>query len=210
MGRSRAQGRELRVGRLFRLFALLTAYISLVLPASAWGDVYKWTDAKGITVFSDVLPKPGEKVKNFEVVAKARPATKVPAQAVTPAEQALRARVDTLEQQLQARQYAPAAPPVPPPATYSNYYPPAPQPPPPPSSYYDSGYYDSRYDSGYYPSYYPSYSYPVVASYTYPARTFISRPVFVAPRGGSFRGGGGHVGGGFRGGGGGHSGGGHR
>jgi hypothetical protein len=205
LDRSRAEGRDLGFGDVFRLFTLLTAYISLVLPATAWGDVYKWTDAKGITVFSDVLPKPGEKVKNFEVVAKARPETKVPAQTVTPAEQALLARVDTLERQLQARQIAAAAPAVPPPATYGSYYPPAPQPPPLPSNYYDSGYYDSGYDSGYYPSYYPSYSYPVVAtySYAYPARTYISRPVSVTPRpvsvaphGGSFHGGGGHGGGG--------------
>src|ERR1035437_1908994 len=61
------------------LFALLPALISLVIPAAAWGDVYKWTDAKGKAVFSDVLPKPGEKVQNFEVVAKeARRETKVP------------------------------------------------------------------------------------------------------------------------------------
>ena len=209
LDRSRAEGLKLGLGSLFQLFALLTAYISLVAPSAAWGDVYKWTDAKGITVFSDVLPKPGEKVKNFEVVAKARSETKVPAQAVTPGEQALLARVDTLERQLQARQYAAAAPAVPPPATYSSYYPPAPQPPPPAPTYYDSGYDDSGYDSGYYPSYYPSYAYPVVASYAYPARTYISRPVSIAPHGGSFHGGGGHGGGGFRGGGGGHSGGGH-
>jgi hypothetical protein len=197
----------------FCFFALLPALISLVVPAAAWGDVYKWTDAKGITVFSDILPKTGEKVKNFEVVAKAaRPETKAQAQAVTPAEQAVLARVEMLERQLQAQQYAAAAPAVSPPTTYSNYYPPAPPPPPPSSSYYDSGYYGSGYDSGYYPSYYPSYTYPVVRSYSYaayPARTFISRPVFAAPRGGLFHGGGGHVGGGFRGGGGGHSGGGH-
>jgi hypothetical protein len=203
MGRSRAEGLELEFRSLFQFFALLIAYISLVVPTAAWGDVYKWTDEKGVTVFTDVLPKPGEKVKNFEVVAKARPETKVPAQAVTPAEQALRARVDTLERQLQARQYAAQAPAPPPPPTSSTYYPPAPQPPPPAPTYYDSGYYDSGYDSGYYPSYYPSYGYPIVAAYSYPARTYISRPVSVAPHGGSSHGGGGFHGGG------GHSGGGH-
>ena len=115
-----------------------------------------------MTFFSDVFPRPGERVKDFEVVAKARPETKVPAQAVTPAKQALLARVDMLECQLQARQ--PAAPPaavVPPP---TSYYPPAPQLPPPAPSYCDSG-----YDSSYYPSYIPTY-YP---TYTYPGRALV-------------------------------------
>jgi hypothetical protein len=196
LDRSRAEGLKLGFGSRFRLFALLTAYISLVIPAAAWGDVYKWTDEKGMTFFSDVLPKPGEKVKNFEVVAKARPETKMPAKAVTPAEQALLARVDMLERQLQARQPAASPPAVAPPST--GYYPPAPQPPPPAPIYYDSGY-DGSYYPSHIPTYYPSYTYPVVRSYSYaayPARTYIRRPVFAAPHGGSFHGGGGHGGGG--------------
>lgn len=70
---SRAEGLDERFGNPFRFLALLAACISLVVPAAAWGDVYKWTDAKGIIVLSDVLPKAGDKVKNFEVVAKAAP-----------------------------------------------------------------------------------------------------------------------------------------
>jgi hypothetical protein len=175
----------------------LFAAMSLVLPGAAWGDVYKWMDAKGKAVFSDVLPKQGEKVKNFEVVAKeTRPAPKAAAQVPTPTEQALLERIQNLERQQQVQQYLASVPVFPPPS-------------PPQSSYYDSGYYAS-----YYPSYYPSYAYPVVRSYSYaaypvvrsnsyvayPARTYASRPVFSAPRGGSFHGGGGfHSGGGHRG-----------
>ena len=190
-GTPMVKGLAVQVGN--PLLAWLPALVTLVVPVAAWGDVYKWTDAKGLTVFSDLLPKPSEKVKNFEVVAKsAPPETKARAQAVTPAEQALLARVEMLERQLQARQSAPP-PPVTPPPTYSGYYPPAPQPLPPTTSYYNTGYYGN-----YYPGYYPSYAYPVVSSYSYayPVRTYVGRPAFAAPHGGSFRGGGGHGGGG--------------
>jgi hypothetical protein len=199
---SRAEGLKLGFGSPVPFVALVSAMISLALPLAAWGDVYKWTDEKGMTFFSDVLPKPGEKVKNFEVVAKARPETKASAKTDTPAEQALLARVDMLERQLHARQ--PAAPPpalAPPP---TGYYPPA--PPPTAPIYYDSGYDSSYYPSfipAYYPSYatayYPRYAYPVVRPYSYaayPARAYMSRPVFAAPRVGSFHAGAGHGGGG--------------
>lgn len=168
----------------FWLFALLPALILLVTPAIAWGDIYKWTDEQGQTNFSNVPPTKSGKVKNVEIVLKeARP--------TSPTEQALLARIESLERQLQVRQYTPQAPAVPPPMPYGGYYPPTPPPPPPPS------YYDSGYGSSYYPSYYPSYYYPVMPSYSYavyPARAFIGRPVFAAPRGGSFHGGGGHRG----------------
>jgi Domain of unknown function (DUF4124) len=167
----------------FWLFALLLALalISLVVPATAWGDIYKWTDEQGKTNFSNVPPtKPG-KVKNVEIVLKeARP--------TPPTEQELLARIESLERQLQARQYAAQAPAVPPPTPYGGYYPSTPPPPPPPN------YYDSGYGSSYYPDYYPSYYYPSYSYAVYPARTFIGRRVFAAPRGGSFRGGGGHRG----------------
>jgi hypothetical protein len=182
----------------FRLIALLPVLISLAIPATAWGDIYKWTDDKGAIVYSDSPPPTSGKVKNVEVVQKVVKPTST--------EQALLARINALERQQQALQqppqYAAQPPTVPPPMPYPTYYPPAPSPPPPPSYYdsgYDSGYYSSAYSSypAYYPNYYPSYAYPV-----YPARVFVPRPVFAAPRGGSFRGGGGsfHGGGGHGGG----------
>ena len=175
-----------------RLFALLPLLVSLVIPATARGDIYSWTDEKGGTVYSDSPPPTSGKVKNVAVVQKVvKP---------TPTEQALLARIEALERQQQPPQYAAQAPASPPPMPYGSYYPPA---PPPPANYYDSGYdtgYDSGYYSSYYPGYYPSNYYPVVPAYSYavyPRRAFISRPVFAAPRGGSF-----HGGGSFRGGGG--------
>ena len=165
----------------FRLLALLSALVSLVVPVTAWGDLYKWTDAKGVTVYSDVLPNKSEVVNNFEVMVKSDPPeTKAKAQAVPPADRALLSRIEMLERQLQAQQYA--APPlsVAPPTAYSGYYPSSSEPPP---------------MAGYYPSYYPSYSYPFLSSYSYvyPARIYVSRPVFAVSRGGSFHVGGGHV-----------------
>ena len=144
-----------------QLCALLFALALLAQPVCA--DVYKWTNAKGGTVISDTLPKPGETVKNFQVVekspkpdARASVATApvAPPQAATASEQALRSRVEMLERQLQAQQYAP------PPA----YYPPQSLPPPP--TYYNSGYYPSYAPAYYAPAYYPAYSYPIVRSYS--------------------------------------------
>ena len=184
----------------FWLFALLPALISLVIPATAWGDIFKWTDEQGRMVVSNVPPTKSGKANNVQLlVEETRPATKAPASirehVATPTEQALIAKIESLERQLQAPQYAAQAPTVPPPTPYGGYYPSTPPPPPPSSSYYGSGYYSGYYSS--YPSYYPSYYYPVMPSYSYavyPARTFISRPVFAAPRGGSYHGGGGHRG----------------
>ena len=183
-----------------RLCALLPALTLLAVPALA--DVYKWTNAKGGTVISDTLPQPGETVKNFQVVekspkpdARASVATApvAPPQAATASEQALRSRVEMLERQLQAQQYAPPPAVAPAPA----YYPPQPLPPPP--TYYNNGYYPSYAPAYYAPPYYPTYSYPIVSSYAvYPARTYVSHPAFAAPRfgggGGGMRGGGGRGG----------------
>lgn len=152
--------------------------MSLVAPGAALGDIYRWTDERGITVLSDVLPKPGDRVNNFEVIAKTtRLEANTPVQVATLTKQALHARVIVLEQQLQAQQ-----PVAPAPVTYGGtYYPSA----PPPWSYYENGYT---------PRYYSSYSYPVVATYPYAYPTTISRSVLVAPRRASV-----HVGGGHRG-----------
>jgi len=182
--------------------ALLSLSLSLLIPCAVWGDIYKWTDEKGKINISNLPPPTTAKAKNIEVVLKETKSASIPGQGASSTEQALLARIETLERQLQARQYATPAPPVPPPAPYASYYPPTPPPPPPASSYYGSGYAS-------YPGYYPSYAYPVASSYVvYPSRAYVSRPVFVAPRSGYFRGGGGysHGGGGYSHGGGGHRG----
>src|ERR1019366_10807504 len=89
------------------LFAFLPALISLVIPVTAWGDIYKWTDEKGKINISNVPPPSAGKAKNVEIVLKE---TKP-----TPIEQALLARIDALERQQQARQYPAQAPAGPPP-----------------------------------------------------------------------------------------------
>ncbi len=179
-----------------RLLALLPAAIALVVPATACGDIYKWTDEQGRTYYSDSLPPASGKAKNVVVVEKeVKP---------TPTEQALLARIEALERQQRALLYAAQAAAIAPPTPYASYYPPAPLPPPPPlpPSYYDSGYDSGYYSSGYYPSY-PIYYYPATSSYAvYPARAYRTRPTFAAPHGGFSRSGGGHAGGGVRGGGG--------
>ena len=167
--------------------ALLLALIFLIVPSAAVADIYKWTDEKGRTWLSNVPPAKSEKVTNFELMAKdAQPASKSPAHVATPTEQALLNRIESLERQLQARQYAAQAPAVPPQVSYGSYYP-SPPPPPPPMGYYGS----------YYPSYYPSYYYPVVPAYSYgvyPIRTVITRPAFGFSHGSGIHGGGGHRG----------------
>jgi hypothetical protein len=165
------------------LFALLPAIISLVVPATAWADIYKWTDEKGGITYSDSPPPAPAKVRNLEVVEKE---TNKP----TPTEQALLARIQNLERQLQAPKYAAQAPPAQPPAPYGGYSPSM----PPPSNYYDNRY-DGSYDSGYYPAYYPGYPYavPVYSYAVRPRRTFFVRPGFAAPGGRFAHAGGGHM-----------------
>ncbi len=178
----------------FRWFVLLPAFLSLVIPATAWSDIYKWTDEQGRTNLSNVPPTPSGKVKNVEVALKETKTS--PERAAAANEQALLARIENLERQLQARQYAAPPPGAPAPAPYASYYPPPPPPPSASPSYYDSGYY------GNYPSYYPTYYYPVAPAYSYAvysARSFVGRPAFAAPRVGYAHGGFSHGGGGHRG-----------
>lgn len=174
---------------LFWLLALLPTLVSLAVPATAWGDIYKWTDETGRTHLSNIPPPQAGKAKNVEIVLKEDKPTSVPNHVATPTEQALLARIESLERQLRAQQYSTQPPAAPPPAPYAGYYPPTPPPPPPPG-YYGDGYYST------YPGYYPSYYYPFVSSYVvYPARTFLNRRGFAPSRGGFSRSGGGHGGG---------------
>lgn len=189
-GTSKAAAMFAHCRGLFCLFGLTAAVISLIIPATARGDIFKWTDAQGRTNFSNVPPTDSGKAKNVEIVLKETRPTPIPQHVATPTEQALLARIENLERELRSRQYATQAPASPPPAPYAGYYPPTPPPPPPSTSYYGSGY--ASYPS--YPSYYPSYYYRAATSYVvYPARVYYPPPVYVAPRSG-FSHGGGHRG----------------
>jgi Domain of unknown function (DUF4124) len=155
--------------------AFLSTFLSLLAPASAWADIYKWTDEQGNTVISNVRPTNPQKLTNFELIQKeAKPAA-------TPMEQVLLDRIDSLERRLQTQPYSPQLPAGSPASYYGGYYPlQPPLPPPPPSSY-----------SSYPPSYYPSSSYDLWMpsySYIYPARLFVNRPNFRFSHNGSFRG----------------------
>jgi hypothetical protein len=168
--------------RAARLIARSLPVLLLAAPLLAHSDIYTWTDGQGNTVISDVRPDPG-KVADVRVVTAAdakavAAAPRVPAQVMTPMEEALLDRVKTLERQLEGRQSAPVPPP------YDGGYYPA---PPPPPDYY--GY------NEYYPGYSPGfgYGYPFVTSYSYVARPGFAfanhRPSGGYGRGGSFHGG---------------------
>jgi Domain of unknown function (DUF4124) len=169
-----------RIFGFSRVLAPVPIFLTLLAPATVWGDIYKWTDERGNTVISNVQPVNASRVSGVELLATAtKPAMQSPVassqQAATRTEQALEARIENLERQLQAQQYA-QQPQVDPESSYAGDYYPTPAPPPPDPSYYSS--YDPGYNPGYYPSYYnpwpPSYSFIVA-----PARTFVRRPGFV-------------------------------
>jgi Domain of unknown function (DUF4124) len=144
----------------------VTPVLLLLLPASASGDIYKWTDEQGGTVYSNSLPEHPRKAANVERVAKERVAP--------PAEQALLDRIDNLERRLQARAYTPPAPPAPPAPAVA------------PTDYYDGGYYyppppPPTYIGNHAPGYAAGYPYPLTPAYSYfvyPTRTFVTRPAF--------------------------------
>ena len=169
-----------RIFGFSRVLAFLPVFLTLLAPATVRGDIYKWTDERGNTVISNVQPVKSSRVSDVELLAAAtKPARQLPAapsqQAATPTEQALEARIEDLERQLQAQQYA-QQPQVDPQSSYSGGYYPTPAPPPPDPNYY------SGYDPGYNPGYYPSYYNPWPPSYSFivaPARPFVRRPVFV-------------------------------
>ena len=169
-----------RIFGVSRVLALVPISVALLAPATARGDIYKWTDERGNMVISNVQPVKSSSVSDVELLATStRPTTQSPLapppQAATPTEQALEARIENLERQLQSQQQYAQQPQVDPQSSYSGGY----YPPPP-----DSGYY-SGYNTGDYPDYYPSYYYPWPSSYTFivtPAKRFAHRPVFVNHR----------------------------
>jgi len=165
-----------RIYGFSRVLALLPIFLTLLAPATVWGDIYKWTDERGNTVVSNLQPVNPSLVSGVELVATAtKPVTQYPVapsqRAATRTEQTLEARIEDLERQLEAQQYA-QQPQVDPQSSYPGDYSATPAPPPPDPSYY------SGYDQGYNPSYYnpwpPSYSFIVA-----PARPFVRRPAFV-------------------------------
>ena len=132
----------------------LPLLLLLFASTTACADIYKWTDEQGNTVISNVRPTHLDKVKNFEVAVEETKSSV----AATATKQMLLDKLDRLERQLLAQQYAPGAAVVLPPS-YGSYNP-ALQPPPPP---------------GYYGAYSPLVSYPYAF---YPATTFVTRPRF--------------------------------
>jgi len=171
-----------------RALAPLPVVVFLLAPATVRGDIFKWTDERGITIISNVQPASTAKTSGMELLAveakTAAPAPGARSQAAAAStEQALQERIENLERQVQAQQ----AQGVPQPGYSQDYYP-APPPPPSGPNYYSG--YDPNYNSGYDPSYYGSYDpfyssgyypYGVPIAYSYiaiPARP-LHRPGFV-------------------------------
>jgi hypothetical protein len=145
-------------------------FVALLAPTVAWGDIYKWTDEGGNTVISNVRPTNLARVTNFEVTVEETKGTAV----ATPTERMLLDKLDRLERQLQAQQYAQQVAVAPPTIAYGSYNPALPPPPPAPPP------------PGYYSAYSSQLSYPYAF---YPVTTIVTRPRFAFPhrgvRGGS-------------------------
>jgi hypothetical protein len=126
----------------------LACVISLGLSPVAWADIYRWTDKDGNLHYSDTAPPTELNIKDVVVVTKSKPQV----QPSGPSQQELLARIQSLEQQLQAQQNT-APPPVV--AMAPSYAPPAPQPvqylapPVQPVIHYDAGYNAGVHDSFY-------------------------------------------------------------
>jgi hypothetical protein len=148
----------------------------LLVPTAASAKIYKWTDEKGTTVFSNTLPGVEKKVKDVEVIVEDEKAPTLTAQQAAYAEaqrreQQLEERIHNLERQVQTQQQ------------YQPQY----QPPmaPPPPDYYG--------DSSYYPGYYPGYPAPFVvlsSGFARPVHRRFSSPRFSSGRLASFQHGG--------------------
>jgi len=118
---------------------------------STWAEIYKWVDAKGATVYSNIAPVKTSSVKNLEVVVEDQKISEAEAAAAAARrEQEVLDRISRLERQVQAQQYQPPV------------Y--VPTPPPVPPQYYSGGYYPSTY----YPTYLPYAVFP--ARFVVPSR----------------------------------------
>ena len=182
-----------RVRGRFRLCVLFASVMAMAYTSVVWADIYRWTDKDGNVNYSDVAPPREQHVKDVVVLTRA---SRPPAQPAAPTQQELLARIQSLEQQMQAQRNGAPPPGVPPSPSYPAYYaPPAPSPPPyyqsppvQPVTYYDGGYDSGAYDNTYYPPYLNS-GVPVYV--TSPARAHATRSAF-APRAlgrGAFHGG---------------------
>ena len=138
-----------------RLVLAASSAIALLACASAWAEIYKWTNEDGGTTYSNVLPSKPTRVKNVEVVIEDEKPDKAAASvAASRREQELLERINRLERQVQAQQYQ------------------GPLPPPPPD--YSTSYPSSYYASPYYPAFY-AFPYGVVRTrFAAPVRRFVS------------------------------------
>lgn len=155
---------------MIKRFLLVACAVAVVSPA-AFADVYRWTDTNGTTVFSSSPPEQGSGARNVVVVAKEKPrvmrGTKESVEDYASTnEQILMNRIDSLERQVQAQQYAQA--------TMPQY-----------QAAYSTGYYSTPAPTYYSEPYYDPYSYPYYGyyPYAYPYSYYPPVSVFVRPRG---------------------------
>jgi uncharacterized protein DUF4124 len=127
----------------------LLAVCLVAVPAAASATIYKWTDDDGRVVYANHAPEAG--TKNVHVMK----IDDTPTPPSAAAQRALEERIARLEQQVQARPPAPAAPPAPYP--YASAVPPTPMP-----DYYGAAPY--------------GYGYPAVG-YGFPYAVRVIRPV---------------------------------
>jgi hypothetical protein len=164
-----------------KLASGLLSAVLLAVPLAATATIYKWTDEKGTTVFSNRRPAADATVSNMQVVVEDEEPAAAPKPAPAPKPDngnALQERVRALEQQVQALQSPAASYAAPYPGPYAA---PA-QLPPPPASYYPPPDY---YPPQYYPSYYPpppayGYAYPYYP-FAYPSFAVIAPGRFARP-----------------------------
>jgi hypothetical protein len=128
---------------MLRYCLLLSSLAALLTASAARADIYRWTDKNGDVVYSNVAPSGEQTARNVTLVTKSSPYVSPPG----PTNQELVARIQSLEQQLQAQSAAQpilVAGPAFPPQSMA-YAQPAPAPAVP---YYDSGLagaYDNTY-----------------------------------------------------------------
>jgi hypothetical protein len=145
--------------------AMAALATGMLLPGTALADIYKWADARGVIVLSNVPPDDPRQVTNLEVMAKETQRTyRTPAVAprheATPGEQMILDRLESLERQVREQQQMATPAPAPPSAlpAYSGAYYATPALPPPSYATYPP----------YYDGYSPYYGYAVPNLSVYP------------------------------------------